>query len=370
MDEIIGTSLADNLIGGPEDNIIIGGLGNDSIFGGAGNDSIEGGFGDDILYGGVEEGNPTSLYSVGGRDTLEGGAGNDAYGVSLTKSGGTVITDEEGTDNVVLIIAENTDLNALISLSDPTLTEEEATNIITEANNIGDSFVEVSLPQQGIVGLGKSGTDLIIDINRDGVAETENDLTITNYFDEQGNIGAGAPRLINNLLNREQEIADLFMDQSISDVAGDSAGNTVYRFFNNSTGVHFYTADENERDAVQEIDDFSFDGDSYKGVDPLSGASEPLPVYRFLNENTGVHLYTISEAEKNVVQELNNFSFEGEVFFAYDTQVEGTIPIYRFFNSTTGAHFYTPSASERDFVADNLSDFQSEDIAYYALPTE
>ena len=41
---------------------------------------------------------------------------------------------------------------------------------------------------------------------------------------------------------------------------------------------------------------------------------------------------------------------------------------YRFFNSTTGAHFYTPLVAERDNVEDNLPDFQSEGIAYYALP--
>ena len=145
---------------------------------------------------------------------------------------------------------------------------------------------------------------------------------------------------------------------------------TVYRFFNNDTGVHFYTANETERNAVEESDNFSFEGASYISVDPLTGNSEPLPVYRFLNEDTGVHLYTISETERDVVAELDNFSFEGEAFFAYETEVEGSIPIYRFFNPSTGAHFYTPSAAERDNVADNLPDFQSEGIAYYAFPIE
>ena len=65
---------------------------------------------------------------------------------------------------------------------------------------------------------------------------------------------------------------------------------------------------------------------------------------------------------------MDSFSFEGEVFFAYETEVEGSIPIYRFFNTTTGAHFYTPSTTERDNVTENLPDFQSEGIAYYALP--
>ena len=150
----------------------------------------------------------------------------------------------------------------------------------------------------------------------------------------------------------------------------DITGRTVYRFFNNNAGVHFYTANEAERDAVQELDNFSFEGASYLGVDPLTGSPEPVPVYRFLNQNTGVHLYTTSETEREAVQELDNFSFEGEAFFAYESEVEGSIPIYRFFNTTSGAHFYTPSAAERDNVEDNLPDFASEGIAYYALPLE
>ena len=80
-------------------------------------------------------------------------------------------------------------------------------------------------------------------------------------------------------------------------------------------------------------------------------------VYRFLNQNTGVHLYTISEIERESVAKLDNFTFEGEAFSAYAMEEEGTIPIFRFFNSITGAHFYTPSATERDAVED-LADFQ------------
>ena len=151
-----------------------------------------------------------------------------------------------------------------------------------------------------------------------------------------------------------------------SPVNGEDSGSTVYRFFNTDTGVHFYTVDENERDTVENLDNFISEGASYESVDPLSGQS--TPVYRFFNEDTGVHLYTISETERDAVENLDNFIFEGEAFSAYETEVEGSIPIYRFFNSTTGAHFYTPSATERDSVENDLADFQSEGIAYYALP--
>ena len=75
----------------------------------------------------------------------------------------------------------------------------------------------------------------------------------------------------------------------------------------------------------------------------------------------------ISEVERDATQQLS-FSFEGGAFYAYETEVEDSIPIYRFFNSNTGAHFYTPSEAEKDNVEANLPEFQSEEIAYYALP--
>lgn len=245
--------------------------------------------------------------------------------------------------------------------------ENETLDFFLDPSNYGSSAIELSLPQLGIVGLQKSFTDLIIDINRDGIAEPANDLTIFNFFDADGNAGTGSIELINNVLS--QDIVDFFISNIPVFDANDPPA-TVYRFLNNDTGVHFYTASIEERDFIaQNYSNFVFENTSYRGVDPLTGNPEPLPVYRFLNQDTGVHLYTIDENERNSVQNLDNFSFEREAFYAFSNQVEGTIPIYRFFNSTTGAHFYTPSASERDNV-NLLEDFQSEGIAYFALPVE
>jgi len=160
-----------------------------------------------------------------------------------------------------------------------------------------------------------------------------------------------------------------------SDFTEDDQEFAVYRFFRADVGVHFYTANPTERDNILEnLPDFTFEGASYQSVDPTANSTEVTPVYRFLNQNTGVHLYTTSETERDVVQELDSFSFEGEVFSAYTPEdgsdVEGAIPIYRFFNTNTGAHFYTPSVAERDNVEDNLPGFQSEGIAYYAFPSD
>ena len=163
--------------------------------------------------------------------------------------------------------------------------------------------------------------------------------------------------------------AEIFLATLDTTDGSENNSATVYRFLNNDTGVHFYTASETEKDAVEELANFSFEGASYRGVDSLTG-QESLPVYRFFNQDTGVHLYTISETERETVAELPNYSFEGEAFSAYDSAIEGSIPVYRFFNPTTGAHFYTPSAVERDFVASDLPNYQSEGIAYYALSIE
>ena len=339
-----------------------GGLGNDTLLGQEGNDLILGGSGDDGLYGGnirasFSEINPDILETrefIGGRDTLEGGEGTDVYQISLDFSGGSLISDSSGELDTLYIEDSSTDLEPIRGEFDREVLSDPAT--------YGNAAIELSLPQSGIVGLHKFGTELIIDINRDGVAEPADDLTVLNFFDEEG-AGSGSLARINNLVS--EEIVTFFAESPEI-----LEGSTVYRFLNNDTGVHFYTANKTERDAVQQLDNYNFEGTSYTSIDPLTGMPEPTPVYRFLNEDTGVHLYTVSETERDAVEQLDNFSFEGEAFFAYETQVEDSIPIYRFYNSTTGAHFYTPSATERDNVEDNLPEYQSEGIAYYALAVD
>jgi cyclophilin family peptidyl-prolyl cis-trans isomerase len=163
----------------------------------------------------------------------------------------------------------------------------------------------------------------------------------------------------------------------VGDVAVDpeSIGGTVYRFLNRDTGVHLYTSSEVERDSILENlpnytpEGSTSQGSTYISVDALTGNPEPEEVYRFYNQDTGTHLYTISEIEKeSVAENLSNFTLESESFFAYTEQYPGTIPVYRFYNNDTGAHFYTPSEGEKDVVEATLPNYASEGIAYYVFP--
>ena len=323
--------------------------------GGVSNDSLEGGLGDDGLFG------------FGGRDTLAGGLGNDEYFINFETGGGSEILDAGGELDDFLLVAQNTDLQTLAN----NYNSDSYLNLRANSNIYGDSAIELSFPTQGIVGLEKLGNNLIIDLNRDGVARPADDLTIFNFFDESGEAGTGKIERVNNIIDT-QDIVDFFANSAREQLKDEDFGeHTIYRFYDANSGVHFYTSDKNERNYVyNRLDNYTYEGASYTGSDPTA-ETESFAVYRFYNRDSGTHLYTTDENEKNTVrQELDNYNYEGEAFFAYNLQVEGSIPIYRFYNSTTGAHFYTPSAVEKDVVIDKLPNFNFEGIAYFALPIE
>ena len=313
---------------------------------------------DDYLTGGF---GTEGLFSYGGQDTLEGNSGDDIYFVDVEKSNGSKIYDVNGQDYLIVAKSENLQnlsedlfFDPYFDLRSPTIYE--------------DSQIELYFPVAGTIGLDKIDNHLVIDINRDGLAELENDVTIFDFFDGSGRATVRAVEEINNL--GSYDIIEFFVNSAQEQLKDEDFGeNTIYRFYDANSGVHFYTSDKNERNYVYDrLDNYTYEGASYTGIDP-SAEIESFAVYRFYNQDSGTHLYTIDENEKNVVrQELDNYSYEGEAFFAYNFQVEGSIPVYRFYNSNTGSHFYTPSAIERDVVIEELSNLQSEGIAYYALP--
>ena len=104
-------------------------------------------------------------------------------------------------------------------------------------------------------------------------------------------------------------------------------------------------------------------------ADPLTGTR---PVYRFFNNATGAHLYTMSEAERDSISgNLSHYTYEGVAYHGYESDRPGATPLYRFYNPELDAHFYTPSAVERDSVLTNLPDYQLESndgVAFYVEP--
>ncbi|MEZ5703922.1 MAG: hypothetical protein R3E56_00395 [Burkholderiaceae bacterium] len=98
------------------------------------------------------------------------------------------------------------------------------------------------------------------------------------------------------------------------------------------------------------------------------------PVYRFYNKQTGVHFYTISEAEKNATEtDTTVFTYEGIGWYARQAgdTTPGTVEVFRFFRRSAGTHFYTTSTAERDHIIANLNQYYTyEGVAYRAWPID
>ena len=141
----------------------------------------------------------------------------------------------------------------------------------------------------------------------------------------------------------------------------------VYRFYNPSTGVHFYTASEAEKNnvAANLSATFTFEGVAY--ATDTAAAANNTPLYRFYDFKRGVHFYTADEAEKNrVISTLGGtYRYEG-VAFNVSLAEAGGQPVYRFYNFQKGVHFYTASLAERDDVVKRLGYiYRYEGAAYY-----
>ena len=158
------------------------------------------------------------------------------------------------------------------------------------------------------------------------------------------------------------------------DFSFDAETSTIHRFFRSDIGVHFYTASEVERDAIDaNLPHYVYEGESFSSaIEPTDSLTGAKPVYRFFNTSTGAHLYTMSEVERNHIDsKLNNYSFEGVAYYGYESDRPGATPLYRFYNAQIDAHFYTPSSVERDAILANLPDYQlegSDGIAFYVEP--
>lgn len=159
---------------------------------------------------------------------------------------------------------------------------------------------------------------------------------------------------------------------------------SVHRFFQYERGFHFYTADENERQNVVERSSngalkYNYENVAYSVLasdeNGLTGAkiSDALPVYRFFNTDTGAHLYTMDENEKDaIVETLDNYNFEGAAYYAFAMKPEifETIPLYRMLNTQSGSHLFTTDSNEFNTIQQTLPYFQPEGnagITFYVL---
>lgn len=140
----------------------------------------------------------------------------------------------------------------------------------------------------------------------------------------------------------------------------------VFRFFNTSSGTHFYTGSTKEKNKViSKLPDYAYEDVVYKAYNGQKSGTKP--VYRFYNTSNGTHFYTAGESEKNKVMNMSQYNYEGIVYYIFGSQRSGTTPVYRFFNTSNGTHFYTGSNKEKNKVINNNPEMNFEGVVYYAM---
>ena len=89
-------------------------------------------------------------------------------------------------------------------------------------------------------------------------------------------------------------------------------------------------------------------------------------VWRLYNKTNGAEFLTVNIAERDTAAKSGDWSYNGMAFYAYSSQVTGSIPVYRV--NIGSEHFFTSNLGERNsLIAAGHSD---EGIAFYALPKE
>ncbi len=145
----------------------------------------------------------------------------------------------------------------------------------------------------------------------------------------------------------------------------------VYRFYNATSRVHFFTASTSDRDyVINNIPQYAYEGIAFYSY--AASATGLSPVYRYYNPTSNGHFYTASASD--VIYIAANmtppFVAEGIGWYSQTASDGVSAPVYRFYNTATNAHFYTISASDRAFINANLPTYRDEGVAFYSWTSQ
>lgn len=141
-----------------------------------------------------------------------------------------------------------------------------------------------------------------------------------------------------------------------------SGSERVYRFWNDGSKHHFYTIAPAERDHLIANDpNWSYEGPVYYAFPTIEPGSDPL--YRFWSENFQGHFYTRNTDERDtLILDDPNWLYEGVAYYV----VRSGAPVYRFWSDVFKSHFFTSSSIEKAQIESNDPNWIYEGIAYYS----
>jgi uncharacterized protein (TIGR02145 family) len=152
----------------------------------------------------------------------------------------------------------------------------------------------------------------------------------------------------------------------------------VYRLFNpNSKGAgsHHFTINSKEKSQLKSTG-WKDEGIAYYAFSntyrsPISPNLQNTALLRLYNPNSGEHLYTINQKEKNDLKNMG-WNDEGVAYFVTKNDKfvdKSNQPAsYRLYNPNSGEHFYTLSEKERKGLVG--SGWKYEGVSFYTFPTK
>ena len=155
-------------------------------------------------------------------------------------------------------------------------------------------------------------------------------------------------------------------DQSPPGITPTTTGVQIFRFFDANNGTHFYTASASERDmTISARSDLTYEGVGLN-ANTLSADPSAAPVFRFFDTSSGSHFYTANADEKTGLQNSRpDLKFEGIAFYENASQQTNDTAVYRFFDTQNGTHFYTPNQNEFASVIATRGDMVNEGVAFF-----
>jgi hypothetical protein len=133
----------------------------------------------------------------------------------------------------------------------------------------------------------------------------------------------------------------------------------VYRVYNRNSGLHHYTTNAKERDALVQLG-WKNEGVSFNAA--KQGSAPGLsPVYREYNPYNGTHNWTLSLAEHRKLVSVG-WRDEGVAWYA---SYAGPVMVYRLYNPHSGEHVYTTGAAE--YAAVGRAGWHQEGTAWKGL---
>ena len=155
-------------------------------------------------------------------------------------------------------------------------------------------------------------------------------------------------------------------------VTANAAPVAVYCFFQEENQDHFYTASDFEKKSLISFLDpkgmYTYMGTGW--TVETTGGNGLSPVYRFYNDRTKDHFFTISEQEKQLIEQnyetrKDDYKYEGVAWYASSTS---GIPVYRFFDQVLSDHYYTADEMEKNnLINSGNQNIRYEGIAWYGF---